>query len=260
MTPKRKTLVPALIVIALLALVVNYQVNREREDSMSKAVTAGPGQESGVSDASTTTTITDSGSDSIVIPSQQAAGDQAVSEPASGSSNNKLPDSSVDTSRSSVADANLSSQRPDSSKPALSDRVFYVIEEAQKRQLEDQWEEALNELNALYLDFDSLNPFEQATLLNFYTNTLIRLEMWQESISAFALMLTVEDLRPDINARALLALGQLHAKVNEVPVATAYYEEWLEFTRGMDGLEAQTARVEQQLNSLESPYERLIEF
>lgn len=250
MTPKRKILLPALIVIALLASVVNYQVNREREDSMTKAVTAGPGQELGVSEESSTTIIADSGGHSIVVPSQHSAGEKAVSEPASGSSNNNLPDSSVDRSRSAVADSNLSNQRPDSSEPALSDRVFYVIEEAQRRQLEDQWEEALNELNALYSDFDSMTPFEQATLLNFYTNTLIRLEMWQESISAFSLMLTVEDLRPDINARALLALGQLHAKVNEVPVATAYYEQWLEFTRGMAGSEAQTARVKQQLNSL----------
>ena len=95
-----------------------------------------------------------------------------------------------------------------------------------------------------------MNPFEQATLLNFYTNTLVRLQMWQESISVFTLMLTVEDLRPDINARALLSLGQLHQRVDEIPVATGYYEEWLEFTRDMPGLEAQTARVEQQLSTL----------
>lgn len=74
--------------------------------------------------------------------------------------------------------------------------------------------------------------------------------MWQGSISAFSLMLTVEDLCPDINARALIALGQLHASVNEVSAATAYYGEWLEFTRGMAGLEVQTERVEQQLKSL----------
>lgn len=187
---------------------------------------------------------------------------QTVSESASGgsgttsssgsstSTSSDPPEAGVDSTRSLVVGSDSPGRQLDSPEQVLSDRVFYVIEEAQQRQQQGQWEESLTELNALYSDFDSMTPFEQATLLNFYTNVLIRLEMWQESISAFSLMLTVENLRPDINARALVALGQLHASVDEVSAAIVYYEEWLEFTRDMTGLEAQTAIVEQQLDNL----------
>ncbi|HDZ10368.1 hypothetical protein [Pseudohongiella sp.] len=241
MKPELKTLLPALVVVALLLFAVSYQQSQQSQES----------QESQESEDSVPNAATaDSVIESRVVPSQRPAGEQqAGSESASGSSSN-LPGSGVDASGAPVAGRNSTGQRLDSSEPVLSDRVFYVIQEAQQRQLEDQWEESLAELNALYSDFDSMTPFEQATLLNFYTNVLVRLEMWQESISAFSLLLTVEDLRPDINSRALMALGQLHASVDEVSTAIAYYQEWLEFTRGMTGLEAQTAIVEQQLQSL----------
>lgn len=134
--------------------------------------------------------------------------------------------------------------------PRLSERVRRVLEEVQARQLDDQWDAALNEMNALYGEFDSLTPFEQSTLLNFYTNTLIQLQLWQEAISAFTLMLTVEELRPDVTGRALMALGQLSSRVGDRDVAIAYYEEWLRFTAGQEGLERQTGRVQQQLGEL----------
>lgn len=131
--------------------------------------------------------------------------------------------------------------------PRLSQRIVDVISEVQTRQLDGQWEEALNEMNALYIAFDELNPFEQSTLLNFYTNTLFQLEMWQESISAFSLMLTIPDLRPDVNARALMTLGQLHNRVGEPEAAITYYEYWLAFTDEMANMEDQTQRVKQLL-------------
>ncbi len=134
--------------------------------------------------------------------------------------------------------------------PTLSPQVYAVIEEVQLLQQAGQWEEALNEMNALYQDFDQLTPFEQTTLLNFYTNTLYRLEMWQESISAFSLMLTIPDLRPDLNARALLALGQLHTTVGDNEAAIGYLEEWLRFTAGTQNREAQTQQVQELLASV----------
>lgn len=134
----------------------------------------------------------------------------------------------------------------------LSSKVMRVIAEVQSRQLDGQWEEALNEMNALYADFDSLRPFEQVTLLNFYTNTLIRLEMWNESISAFSRILTIPELRPDLNARALLALGQLHSRTGDKQQAQGFYHEWLAFTEGKPGFEQQTPRVQLQLAALQT--------
>lgn len=134
----------------------------------------------------------------------------------------------------------------------MSDRVRNIIEEVQTRQLENQWEEALNEMNALYTEYESLNSFEQAVLLNFYTNTLLRLEMWQESVTAFSQMLLIDDLRPEINARALLALGQLHSRLGEDQAAVEYFENWLIFTTNMEGLEQQSQQVRQYLDSIAS--------
>ncbi|MEZ5490819.1 MAG: hypothetical protein R3F50_10925 [Gammaproteobacteria bacterium] len=153
------------------------------------------------------------------------------------------------TDRDSVAE-------DDPAAPRLSQQVLEVVTEVQARQLDGQWEEALNEMNALYLAFDELNPFEQATLLNFYTNTLLQLEMYQESISAFDRLLTIPELRPDVNARAILALGQLHNRVDEPDAAVSYYEQWLAFTAGMPGMEQQTQRVQQLLTQARAATER----
>ena len=133
----------------------------------------------------------------------------------------------------------------------LSGRVFAIIEEVQGRQLEGQWDEALNEMNALYNEFEQLNPFEQVTLLNYYTNALLSLNMWPESITAFEKMLTVQELRPDIQARALLSLGQLNARFGDRQAAKTHLQTWLVFTDGMDDVDdQQTQRAIQLLATL----------
>lgn len=131
--------------------------------------------------------------------------------------------------------------------PVLSEHVIAVIEAVQKKQLDGQWEESLTDLNALYADYEKLNSFEQTTLLNFYTNTLLRFEMWQEAIGAFSRMLTIPDLRSDLGVRALMALGQLHARVGEYAASITYLTSWQIMTTGMENMEHSNARVEQLL-------------
>lgn len=158
-------------------------------------------------------------------------------------------DDGTESSESFAGDSKTSTQdKPDTYE--LSSRVVRILEEVQLRQQEEQWEEALNEMNALYTEYDTLNPFEQVSLLNFYTNTLIRLQMWEESISAFSQMLTIPELRPDINARALMALGQLKTRAGETREAIAYYQELLTFVEGREGFEQQRERAIQQLEQL----------
>lgn len=135
----------------------------------------------------------------------------------------------------------------ESAAPVLSEYVFAMIEDVQQKQLDGQWEESLIELNALYEDFDELNTFEQTILLNFYTNTLLRFEMWPEAIGAFSRMLTIPDLRPDLGARALMALGQLHAQVGEYAASITYLRSWQDMTVGMENMERSNQRVEQLL-------------
>lgn len=240
----RKLILPAVIGVVVAGLFINSRTNQREQnaDSMADPVaeaqqvddglTTSPGQAAAVNDSANSQSVSDESS-----PTD-------ATEPGAS---DRSRDSTAEPQRSTRT---LSTISDNADAPAMSDRVYFVIEEAQRMQQADQWEAALMELNALYASFENLTPFEQMTLLNFYTNTLIRLEMWQESITAFSKMLTVPDLRPDINARALLALGQLHHQVNEAPAAVTYYEAWLDFTENTPGLEAQRARVHEQVQAL----------
>lgn len=238
----RGLLLLALAVITALLLITNYFGSTTGEEGASTEVSSindrslGSSPENVVEAAADA--VNETGHAEVANPQAQAIAGQA--DLASSANTNQSVLSSDDTDESPPS--------PNTDAPALSERVYFIIDEAQRQQLAGDWEAALLELNALYTDFDSMTPFEQSTLLNFYTNTLIRMEMWQESITAFSLLLTVDDLRPDVTARALLSLGQLHDRVDETVEAEAYYREWLVHTRDMGGLEEQTARVEQRLN------------
>lgn len=167
---------------------------------------------------------------------------------ASAKTENQQVPTSADNNSSGARVAAVNTQSQDeAATPVLSEQVFAVIEDVQQKQMDGKWEESLVELNALYEDFDNLNSFEQTTLLNFYTNTLIRFEMWPEAIGAFSRMLTVPDLRPDLGARALMALGQLHAQVGEYAASITYLTTWQDLTAGMENMERSNERVTQLL-------------
>ena len=110
----------------------------------------------------------------------------------------------------------------------LSQEVFEIIDEVQKRFLEGQWTEGTNELNALYEDYDSLNDFEKATVLNFYTNLLLANNMLPEAMNAFEAMLQLETLRPDLRLRAIRAMGQLNRTEGQLESAVAYFNQFLD--------------------------------
>lgn len=249
MKSRKIIVLPALLMITIIILVFYYQANQlNSERTATSVVELAPQNETILTPQRQQGTV-ELGEESQVLASRQSAFQETASESSASAGTGQVEEFSQTTGSPPATTRSLS-QPKDTPASTLSERVFNVIDQAQWLQQSGQWEESLVGLNALYSDFESMNTFEQSTLLNFYTNTLIRMEMWQESISAFTLMLTIPDLRPDINARALMALGQLHERVDEADLATGYYEEWLEYTRGMPGMEQQTARVEQQLNGL----------
>ncbi|OGT72692.1 MAG: hypothetical protein A3H44_06435 [Gammaproteobacteria bacterium RIFCSPLOWO2_02_FULL_57_10] len=177
--------------------------------------------------------------------------DTAIDQTANGVTvTQNAPQSAVPASVAINRNTSTPTESPEPQPATLSPRVYNIINEVQLRQQAGQWEEALNEMNALYAELDQLTPFEQATLLNFYTNTLTRLEMWQEAITAFNLILQVPELRPDLSARALLALGQLHAREGERVEGIAYLKEWLNYTNSMENMSALTPRVNDMITCL----------
>lgn len=147
---------------------------------------------------------------------------------------------------------NSASYSSEDDEPVLSRRVMAVIAEVQRRLIAQQIDEALNEMNALYEEYDELSPFEQSTLLNFYSNALLSLEMWEESITAFSLMREIPQLRADIDSRAILALGQLHSRIGDHEIATEYFREWLSNPHGESRTEERTERVRGFLLNAES--------
>jgi len=245
----RKLVLSAFLLIVIIGLIFYYRVNRSSSEQLATTTTETAVQQEVVSSSETQQETVEQVEVNTSVATRHFPAQETESEPTLTGSTGSAENSSRPVERSGQSTRN-STQPEENPTSVLSERVFNVIDEAQWLQQSGQWEESLVGLNALYSDFESMNAFEQSTLLNFYTNTLIRLEMWQESISAFTLMLTIPDLRPDINARALMALAQLHERVDESDLAMDYYEEWLEYTRDMPGMEQQTARVEQQLNGL----------
>lgn len=186
-------------------------------------------------------------STSSVAPSPAAQ--SSLSNPLSSSEPNVVetePEVEADVSSQPSAASSQSAETravTDSATPLLGERVMAVIQDVQQKQLDGDWEASLEELNALYEDFDTLNSFEQTTMLNFYTNVLIRMQMWPEAIGAFSRMITIPNLREDLGVRALMALGQLHAQVGEYAASVSYLESWQNMTVDMENMEGSRQSV-----------------
>lgn len=125
---------------------------------------------------------------------------------------------------------------PTRSSDTLSDRVFRAINQIQEMMNpEDQNREpdlagAKRELDNLNQRFDSLNDFEKATLLNFYTNYYLGVDDIQSALDTFERILEIENLRPDARLRALQSLGQLYASEENYQLAIQYLNEWRELS------------------------------
>lgn len=207
---------------------------RNNDPAASQAAANGLGRDSTAADGTGSTfspsaTITASTASSSTSASSSSAdadtdslADTASSDASAGSDD---PDQQV------TADGNTSENGDtENAGQVLSKEVYEIIDEVQKRFEEGQWMEGANELNALYEDYDALNDFEKATVLNFYTNLLLANNMYPEAVNAFEAILEIETLRPDIRQRAILALGQLSQVGGELESAVSYYNQYLEST------------------------------
>lgn len=114
----------------------------------------------------------------------------------------------------------------------LSDRVYRVIAEVQEYMnpseegVEPNLQAAKEELDELNERYDSLNDFEKATMLNFYTNYYLGIDDIDNALRIFEQILTIEDLRPEQRLRSLQSLGQLYASEERFEDAIRTLEEW----------------------------------
>ena len=96
-------------------------------------------------------------------------------------------------------------------------------------------EAAKAQLDTLYeAEFESANPFERSTILNFYTNYYLRIRDFPGALRIFEQLLTIEDLREDIRLRALRSLGQLYSAEEQWQSSIDAFENWRELAEEED--------------------------
>lgn len=122
----------------------------------------------------------------------------------------------------------------------LSEPVYRQISDIQEMMNpEDDDEEpdlegAKEELDDLNEDYDSLNDFEKATLLNFYSTYYIQVDDIENAINSFQRMLDIENLREEQRLRALRSLGQLYASTEQYQLAIDMLTRWRELSEEED--------------------------
>jgi tetratricopeptide (TPR) repeat protein len=125
---------------------------------------------------------------------------------------------------------------PTRSTDVLTERVFNQVSEIQELMspeevgAEPDYEAAkviLDELNERY---DRLNDFEKSTVLNFYTNYYLNTDNIPMALETFEKILTIENLRPDVRLRALMALGQLYMGEEKFTESIDAFTRWRELS------------------------------
>jgi len=142
----------------------------------------------------------------------------------------------VSSSASFAADEEARKPPPTRSSDVLTERVFNSVSEIQALMspeevgVEPDYEGAkvlLDELNERY---DRLNDFEKSTLLNFYTNYYLSTDNVEMALQTFEKILTIENLRIEVQQRAMMALGQLYMGEERFEEAIEAYDRWREIS------------------------------
>jgi len=140
----------------------------------------------------------------------------------------------VYSSAAFAADEEARKPPPTRSSDVLTERVFNSVSEIQALMspeevgAEPDYEGAkvlLDELNERY---DRLNDFEKSTLLNFYTNYYLSTDNVEMALETFEKILTIENLRIEVQQRAMMALGQLYMGEERFEEAIEAYNRWRE--------------------------------
>lgn len=124
----------------------------------------------------------------------------------------------------------------------LSEPVFTSITQIQELMTTpdvegEDFAEAKRQLDALYdASFEAANGFEQSTILNFYTNYYLRLRDYPMALETFEQIMTIDDLRPDIELRTLRSLGQLYAQQEQWQDSVDAFAQWREQSDEEDAL------------------------
>lgn len=109
--------------------------------------------------------------------------------------------------------------------PALREKVYKQLTEAQELGEADKFAEAIGVLDRLRAQ-DDLNSYEKAQMYNFYAFIYFQQERFQDAIRSYENVRAQPDLPEAMETQAIYALGQLYFTVENYPKSIELLEQW----------------------------------
>jgi tetratricopeptide (TPR) repeat protein len=109
--------------------------------------------------------------------------------------------------------------------PALREKVYKQLTEAQELGEADQFDQAIGVLDRLSRQ-DDLNSYEKAQMYNFYAFIYFQQERFQDAIRSYENVRAQPDLPEAMETQAIYALGQLYFTVEDYPKSIQLLEQW----------------------------------
>ena len=109
--------------------------------------------------------------------------------------------------------------------PALREKVYTILTEAQEFGEADQFDEAIKTLKKLER-FKDMNSYELANMHSFYAFIYYQMENYRGAISAYESVLAQPDLPEVMETSAIYALGQLYFTIEDYPKSIELLERW----------------------------------
>lgn len=131
----------------------------------------------------------------------------------------------ADPGSRAYAQEDRGSERETRKTPAMSERVYKKLTEAQELIEAKNYEKGLAVLGELRA-MEGLSPYEQAQLWNYYAYTYFILERYKDAIAAYERVLQQPDLPLALETGTLYTLAQLYFTTEEYGKAVQTIERW----------------------------------
>ncbi len=109
--------------------------------------------------------------------------------------------------------------------PAMREKIYKKLSEAQVAAEADNYADALNTLNSLSRD-DSLNSYEKAQMYNFYAFIYYSQDRYKDAIRAYENVLAQPDLPEAMENGTLYSLAQLYFQDEDYRKSISLMERW----------------------------------
>jgi len=109
--------------------------------------------------------------------------------------------------------------------PAMREKIYKQLSEAQVAAEADNYQDALNKLNSLSKD-SSLNSYEKAQMYNFYAFIYYSQERYRDAVRAYENVLAQPELPEAMENGTLYSLAQLYFQIEDYSKSISLMERW----------------------------------